>query len=209
MGCITQLYFFCFVLCFFCLFVLFFFLSFLKSMCWHQWPMTTMWPSVSHSCIMLLCPLKCVPPYAWFLLDGIFWCHGSHWMHAETDLLWCKHHQPLFLWHPPSAPALLHKCLLQWAGSFLNGRHQYNCVQYYHLCLLWSHFLQHLSHQLHGGQVQSPKHLQSSHNFCFSVLWINVISVSQTICWVYGWEKYLFCLLHQCGCYDDPLILQL
>ena len=48
MGCMTQLYFFVF-------------LSPLSAMCWHQWPMTTMWPSVSHFCIMLLCPLKCVP----------------------------------------------------------------------------------------------------------------------------------------------------
>ena len=60
-------------------------------------------------------------PYAWFLLDGIIWCHGSHWMHAETDLLWCKHHQPLFLWCPPFAPALLHKYLHQWAGTFHCG----------------------------------------------------------------------------------------
>ena len=40
-------------------------------------------------------------------------------MHAETDLLWCKHHQLLFLWHPPSAPALLHKCLLHELVVFL------------------------------------------------------------------------------------------
>ena len=73
---------------------------------------------------------------------------------------------------------LLHKYLLQWAGSFLHCRHQYNCVQYYHLCLLWSHFLQHLSHQLHGGQVQSLKHLQFPHDCCFSVLWIRGIYVS-------------------------------
>ena len=48
MGCMTQLYFTVF-------------LSFLNAICWHQWPMTAMWPSVSHFCIMLLCPLKCVP----------------------------------------------------------------------------------------------------------------------------------------------------
>ena len=47
MGCITQLYFLCF-------------LVFLKVMCWHQWPMIAMWPSVTHCCITLPCPLKCV-----------------------------------------------------------------------------------------------------------------------------------------------------
>lgn len=48
MGCMTQLYFFCVVV------------VFLRSMHWHQWPMTAMWPSATHFCIMLLCLLKCV-----------------------------------------------------------------------------------------------------------------------------------------------------
>ena len=37
------------------------FSPFLKFMWWHQWPMSAMWPSVTHSFIMLPCPLKCVP----------------------------------------------------------------------------------------------------------------------------------------------------
>ena len=47
--CMTQLY------CF-----LFFFLLFLKSVCWHPWPMIAMWPSVTHYCITFPCPPKCV-----------------------------------------------------------------------------------------------------------------------------------------------------
>lgn len=47
MGCMTQLYFFSF-------------LSFLNATCWHQWPMIAMWPSVSHCCITLPCPVQCV-----------------------------------------------------------------------------------------------------------------------------------------------------
>ena len=69
---ITQLY--------FC------FLSFLKSMCWHQWPMTAMWPSVIHFCIMLPCPLQCIPalslvPTWWqFLVPWLTLC-------VDTDFL--------------------------------------------------------------------------------------------------------------------------
>ena len=49
----------------------FFFLSFLNAICWHQWPMTTMWPTANHFFIMLSCPLKCVPPL----------CLGHTWWH--------------------------------------------------------------------------------------------------------------------------------
>ena len=43
---------------------------------------------------------------------------------------------------------------------------------------LWCHFLQHLPHQLHRGQVQSHQHLQFPHHCCFSLLWIMCIYVS-------------------------------
>ena len=149
-------------------------------------------------------------PYAWLLLDDISWCHWSRWMHAETDLLSCKNHQPLFLWYPSSAQALLHKYPHQWSGSFHCGGHQHHCAQSHQLCLLWSHPHQHLPYQLHGRQVQSFQYFLSPHHCCFSLLWIMYTYVSQTfICWVYGWKKSLFSLLHQYGCQDEHFNLQL
>ena len=52
----------------------------------------------------------------------------------------------------------------------------------------------------------------TSHMIAVSLFFgsMSFMCLSQTIfCWVHGWEKYLLCLLYQCGCYDEPLILQL
>ena len=113
------------------------------NICWHQWTSVwsytyrCMWPSVNHFCIMLLYPLKCVSTLCLVPTDDIL-SHWSCWMHAETDLLSCKNHQPLFLWYPSSAQALLHEYPHQWSSSFHCSGHQYHCAQSHHLCLMVS-----------------------------------------------------------------------
>ena len=98
-------------------------------------------------------------------------------MHTESDLLWCKHHQSLHVWHSPSAPALLHKYLYQRAGSFHYCGHQYHCANSHHLCVLWFHPLQHSQHQLHWGQIFV------SYDFIFvscGFILSNIVNISST-----------------------------
>lgn len=74
-----------------------FLLLFLIIMLWQTWPKIIIWLSSICSCTPLPCPLKCVWIYVWYICNLIFWYHDSQKMHAETDHLWCKHHQPLLL----------------------------------------------------------------------------------------------------------------
>ena len=54
-------------------------------MCWHQWPMTAMWPSVSHSYIMLPCPLKCAPALC---LAPTWWHFLVPWLTLDACWDW-------------------------------------------------------------------------------------------------------------------------
>lgn len=43
-----------------------------------------------------------------FVCDRVFWGHGPHQKHTETDLPWFQHRWPLPVWSPPLLAALLH-----------------------------------------------------------------------------------------------------
>ena len=51
------------------------------------------------------------------ILGCLFCCLGPHRLLAKVDLLWCQHHQPLRVWHPPPPGALLHQHSRQWTGG--------------------------------------------------------------------------------------------
>ena len=168
-----------------------------------------MWPSVSHFCITLSCPLKCVPALC---LVATWWHFLVPWLTLDACWDWPSVMQTpstiisvtssLCSSSPAQVPISMNwKCSSWWASTSL-------CPVSQSLSPI-SHPVQHPPCQVHGGQVQSLQHLQFPHYCCFSVLWIRGIYVSQTIfCCVYGWGENLFCLLYQYCSLPQPINLQ-
>ena len=140
MGYMTQIYF-------------FIFLVFLNAMCWHQWPVMTMWPSVTHCCVTLPCPLKCVPGLCLILT---WWHFLVPWFTLDTCWVWPSVMQTLSTIicvtpalcssSPTQVPASL-----SWKLSSCQESTSLCAVS--PSCLLRPHSLQHPSHQVRRGQI--------------------------------------------------------
>ena len=185
--CMTQLYFLS--------------LLFLNAMCWHQWPMTTMWPSVTHSYIMLPCPLKCVPALC---LVPAWWHFLVPWLTLDA------------CWDWPVMQTLSHFCdihpLLQLSctSTYIIELEVFIVVGINITVPSFTIFVSYgiiLSSILHIKSVEGrPRTFStySSHITAVSLFFGSY--VSKTIFYrIYGWGENLFCLLYQCSSHDELL----
>ena len=193
MGCMTQLYFFVF-------------LSSLNVMCWHQRPMTTyvaIFKSLLHNVVMS--PKVCSSLMLGSYLMAFSGAMAYPGCMPRLTFYDCKHHLPLFLWHPLCSGSPVQvpmsvswKCSL-WEASISLCRVSPSLF----LMVSSSPTSSTLAPQ-RAGPKPSARAVHTSLLFLASL--DRGIYVSQTtFCCICGWRENLFCLLYQYDSHDEPI----